>query len=288
MKLKPFPSLDDLRALDALARCGTIKGASEELSLTHGAVSRRISRMSKAIGKPITEAKGRSVKLTRAGQIMAEATSEALARIKTGIEEIQGSQSISALVVSCERSVAARWLIPRLSSFQESYPNDQIHLSVGGGTLNFSKEDVDVALRRIDFPIKPSWSITHIFDETMGPVAAPAIVSHYKSGSYIALGSKTREDGWNRWLQTHPELPKPSEIRFLDHHFLVAEAAIAGLGVGLLPRMIALDAVKNEQLVAPNGFDPDGSNYGLIIPTNRVTHPSLGKFQKWLTIIINC
>jgi DNA-binding transcriptional LysR family regulator len=288
MKLKPFPSLDDLRALDALARNGSVKGASEELSLTHGAVSRRISRISEAIGKPITEAKGRSVKLTKAGQIMAEATGEALARIKTGVEEIQGSRSISALVVSCERSVAARWLIPRLSSFQETYPNDPVHLSVGGGSLDFGKEGVDLALRRIDFPIKPSWSIAHIINEAMGPVAAPAIVSDYKSGNYIALGSKTREDGWDKWLQAHPQLPKPSEIRFLDHHFLVAEAAIASLGVGLLPRMIALDAVKNEQLVAPHGFNPDGSTYGLITPTNRVTHPSLRKFQEWLTTIINC
>lgn len=67
MNLNSLPSLDDLKALDALARCGSIKGASEELSLTHGAVSRRITRIGETIGKPIAEARGRGVQLTQAG-----------------------------------------------------------------------------------------------------------------------------------------------------------------------------------------------------------------------------
>ncbi|MGL1930907.1 MAG: LysR substrate-binding domain-containing protein [Desulfotalea sp.] len=282
MKLKNFPSLDDLKALDALARNESIKGASEELSLTHGAVSRRISHISESLGKPITEVKGRSVRLTKAGQIMAKATSEALAIIKAGIEEVQDSPYTNAMVISCEHSVAARWLISRLSSFQKAYPNDPVHISIGGGSLGFNKEGVDAAIRRIDFPIKPSWSITHLFDESMGPTVAPSIMHDYKTGNYIALGSKTREDEWGRWLKAHPKFPRPTEIRFLDHHFLVIEAAIAGLGVGLVPKIIALDTVKNGQLIAPHGFDPDGSTYGLITSNNREKHPSLSKFQYWL------
>ena len=122
----------------------------------------------------------------------------------------------------------------------------------------------------------------------MGPVVAPATISHYESGNYVALGSKTRKDGWDKWLQEHPDLPRPSEIRFLDHHFLVAEAAVAGLGVGLVPKLVAFDAVKNNQIVAPHGFDPDGSTYGLITPANQKSHPALKKIQDWLTTIITC
>lgn len=282
MNLKNYPYLDDLKALDALARRGSIKGASEELSLTHGAISRRIARIAETLGKPVTEANGRSVQLTQAGEIMAEATREAFARIKTGIDQVQEDQSTPALVVSCERSLAARWLIPRLGTFQETYPDDPVHLAVGGGSLDFRKEGVDVALRRIDFPINPSWTVTHLFDEEMGPVVTPGMVKSFDSGNYIALGSKTREEGWATWLESHPEAPRPSEIRFLDHHFLVAEAAIAGLGAGLIPRLIALDALNNGQLTAPVGFDQDGSSYGLIVSTKKESHPSLDLFHNWL------
>ncbi len=68
---------------------------------------------------------------------------------------------------------------------------------MGGGPLNFQKEGVDVALHRIDFPIKPSWTVTHLFDEEMGPVMAHSMVENFNSGKYTALGSKIREEGWD-------------------------------------------------------------------------------------------
>jgi len=45
---------------------------------------------------------------------------------------------------------------------------------------------------------------------------------------------------------------------------LIVEAAAAGLGVALSPRVLALDEVERGSLAAPAGFDPDGSQYGLI------------------------
>lgn len=285
MKRNYFPSLDDLQALDALARNGSIKAAAMELSLTHGAVSRRISRISETLAKQVTKPAGRGVKLTRAGKILAKATGDALAQIETAIQEIHSNAS-RPLVLSCERSIAARWLIPRLYEYQEAFPDDPVHLSVGGGHLEFKKEGVDLALRRIDFPIKPSWSVTRLADEAMGPVVSPDKLSDYMQGSYIALGSKTRKEAWDNWFQSHPHETEPLEIRMLDHHFLVAEAAVAGLGVGLVPELVALDAVKNKQLLAPKGFDTDGSTYGLITPSINEQHPSLQKFKDWLTKIV--
>ena len=44
----------------------------------------------------------------------------------------------SALVLSCEPSVAMRWLIPRLSGFQGAHPDIALHLSVGGGPVGVS------------------------------------------------------------------------------------------------------------------------------------------------------
>ncbi len=42
-----FPSLDDLRAFETVARLGSVRAAANELALTHGAISRRISKASK-------------------------------------------------------------------------------------------------------------------------------------------------------------------------------------------------------------------------------------------------
>jgi hypothetical protein len=57
---------------------------------------------------------------------------------------------------------------------------------------------------------------------------------------------------------------RPAEFHFHDHHFLIVEAASVGLGVALSPMVLAADNIDKERLIAPAGFDPDGSHYGLI------------------------
>jgi DNA-binding transcriptional LysR family regulator len=57
-------------------------------------------------------------------------------------------------------------------------------------------------------------------------------------------------------------VPRPTEIRFYDHHFLIVEAASAGLGVVLSPMVLATDDIDRERLIAPVGFDPDGATTG--------------------------
>ncbi|MEH0022572.1 MAG: LysR family transcriptional regulator [Desulfobacter sp.] len=283
MSQHQIPKFDDLMALEALFRSGTMQKAGEELFITHGAVSRRISRISNALGLPMTTAEGRGVRLTRAGRVMARATRDALSSIQTAVGSLQADDPHRPMVLSCERSIAARWLIPRLGDFQARYPDNTIHLSVGGGPLDFKKSEIDLALRRIDFQLEPSWEIFPLVDEAMGPVMAPGNTDCFTSGMYIALGSKTRKDGWERWFDANPDCPRPSDIRFLDHHFLVVEAAIAGLGVGLVPRLTVVDALKKQQLVAPSGFGPDGSYYGLISMEKNKSRSTADFFKKWLS-----
>jgi DNA-binding transcriptional LysR family regulator len=98
----------------------------------------------------------------------------------------------------------------------------------------------------------------------MGPIMSPQLAPAFAAGDYIALGSKTRPDAWSHWLSAHPSVHRPTEIRYYDHHFLIVEAASAGLGVALSPLVLATDDVDRERLIAPAGFDPDGSHYGLI------------------------
>ena len=93
---------------------------------------------------------------------------------------------------------------------------------------------------------------------------SPQLASAFASGKYIALGSKTRPDAWSRWLSSHSSVRRPKEIRFYDHHFLIVEAATAGLGVALSSWVLATDDIDRGRLIAPASFDPDESHYGLI------------------------
>jgi DNA-binding transcriptional LysR family regulator len=283
MKGTDISSLDDLRAFEATARLGSVRLAADSLSLTHGAVSRRISKLSGELGFRLFEKHGRGLRLTPAGQALNLTLGRFFGELAATVQTLRTATARqSTLVLSCEPSVAMRWLIPRLARFQAAHPDIALHLSVGGGPVEFDRERIDLAIRRLDFAIPESWKVQHLFAETVGPVMSPKLAPAFRRGEYIALGSKTRRTAWSQWLKTHPAVPRPAEIRYYDHHFLIVEAASAGLGVALSPFVLATDDLQKRRLVGPLGFDADGSRYGLVWQGRAELAGAALEFATWL------
>ncbi len=279
MKRSDIPSLDDLRAFETVARLGSVRAAANELSLTHGAVSRRIAKLAADLGLRLLEPHGRGVRLTPDGEKLAAVTGRAFGDIAHVLREIRTGSVREPIILSCERSLAMRWLIPRLSAFQDKYPDSEVHLSTGGGPLDFRRDRVTLAIRRLDFPVAPEWTIIRLMAEQVGPVMLPSMRQRFEAGDYVALGSRTRPLAWQLWLDMHPDAPKPRTTRLLDHHFLMVEAALGGLGVALAPKAIAADDARLE---APLGFDYDGTDYGLIHPKDAAVSEDVTALIDWL------
>ncbi|SCZ61289.1 DNA-binding transcriptional regulator, LysR family [Epibacterium ulvae] len=282
MKRSDIPSLDDLRAFASVARHGSIRGAADELALTHGAVSRRVAKLQRDLGLRLIEADGRGIAVTPAGKELGTSTVRAFAIISDTLASLQAGEDDGAVVISCERSIAMRWLIPRLSQFQDEHPEVRVHLSVGGGAFDFATEGTTLALRRMDFAVAPDLDVTYLADERMGPVMQAEMVAEFRAGHFIGLGSKTRPNAWDEWIRLNPDAPPPKELRLFDHHFLMAEAAASGLGVALAPQFVVMDDIDRNRLVAPFGFIADGSHYGLIQKKSDLQNTAAQKLAKWI------
>lgn len=277
-----MPSLDDLRAFAAVVRLGSVRAAATELALTHGAVSRRVSKLADDLKLQLLEPDGRGVRPTRDGSRLAEAATDALKGIAASLTEIRSSSDAQPIVLSCERSLAMRWLIPRLSDFQDRHPGIDVHLSTGGGALDFARDRITLAIRRLDFPLAPDWAVTTLTQEAVGPVMRPDLAQRFADGGYLALGSLTRPEAWKNWLVSRPDMPTPRDVRLYDHHFMMLEAAANGLGVALSPRIIAMDDIATGRLLAPAGFDKDGTSYGLIRPGGLEMTDNVRALEKWV------
>ena len=62
-----------MRAFEAVARLGSMRAAADALALTHGAVSRRVAKLSDDLGLELFEPAGRGLRLTAEGQALASA-----------------------------------------------------------------------------------------------------------------------------------------------------------------------------------------------------------------------
>ncbi len=282
MKRSEIPSLDDLRAFETVARLGSMRAAAQELALTHGAISRRVAKLGADVGLTLLVPQGRGIAITPDGQRLAEVASRALQDISDVLRDIRTASIRAPVILSCERSLATRWLIPRLSAFQDCHPDIEVHLSTGGGALDFRRENITIAIRRLDFPVEPDWTIIKLMPEQVGPVMLPAMRQRFDAGDYVALGSRTRPQAWQDWLDLHRDVPRPKAIQLLDHHFLIVEAALGGLGVALSPKAIVAD---DARLDAPLGFDADGTDYGLIYPRATPLTGEMSALIDWLTTL---
>lgn len=128
-----LPPLNTLRIFDVAARTLSFVKAAEELHVTHGAVSRQIRQLEEALGVELFQRRNRAVFLTDAGLALQAATSAAFAQLITAIGKLQSDEAGNVIVVSCEPTIAMKWLIPRLPRFQQAYPELQVHLYAAGG-----------------------------------------------------------------------------------------------------------------------------------------------------------
>jgi LysR family glycine cleavage system transcriptional activator len=280
--MRRLPALNSLRAFELAARHRSFTRAAKDLFVTHGAVSRQIAGLEAALGVRLFERRNRSVRLTVDGEVLSRAATNAFATLEQALERIGQRKEDRPLVVSCERSLAMRWLIPRLSAFQDAYPMIKLHLSTGGGAVDFEGEFLDLAIRRADFPLNPRWQITKLFDERIGPVCAPGQLSRLRAGQLPVLHTRTRPDAWSMWLDLSGQGPSAGEERTLEHFFLTVEAAAAGLGVAIGPESIVRDDIVSGRLVAPYGFIADGTSYVLIGRPSGDTDGRESVFSDWI------
>jgi DNA-binding transcriptional LysR family regulator len=276
-----LPPLNTLRVFEAAARHGSFVRAAQELHVTHGAVSRQIRLLEDSLGVALFERRNRAVFLTPAGEQLRAAAADAFSILTDSIDRIARRAASSTLVVSCEPTLAMRWLIPRLSRFQARHPHVQVHLFAAGGPIDFKRTGVDVAVRRNDFAWPAHVHAEPICDEWIGPVHAPSTDT---AARRRLLHTATRPDAWQTWWRVSG-LARPRgrlpEARY-EHFYLSLQAALAGQGVAIASRLMAGDDLRDGRLVAPEGFRRDGSAYCLLADAPIAPDSVAGAWLAWL------
>ena len=121
-----LPPLSSLRFFDAAARHGSFVKAADELHVTHSAISRQIRLLEEQIGIALFERRNRAVFLTLAGKKLYQTTSEIFAQLDKTLAELGSVVDSNVVSISCEPTIAMKWLIPRLTQFYQQFP----HLSL--------------------------------------------------------------------------------------------------------------------------------------------------------------
>ncbi|MFJ1574267.1 MULTISPECIES: LysR substrate-binding domain-containing protein [unclassified Pseudomonas] len=275
-----LPPLNTLRFFDVAAQTESFVRAAERLHVTHGAVSRQVRLLEQSLGVELFERRNRALFLTAAGRALQSTTQAIFEQIEDTVQRLQQPLQDNVLVLSCEPTIAMRWLIPRLPDFHAAHPDIQLQLVAAGGAVDFARSGIDLALRRDDFHWERTLHSVKICDEWMGPVCRAS--SQQAAQNPRLLHSRTRPKAWSDWHRLRGEGVRHRAGSEYEHFYLSIQAASAGLGLAMASALMVSDEIASGQLHAPAGFIADGSAYHLLSPQAFLPGCKRQRFADWV------
>ncbi len=278
--------LNGLRAVEAVARCGSLLRAAEELGVSPSAVSQQVGRTEKQIGRALFER-------TRDGLAPTELGARVAARLSAGFHELAQAVALAddstanTLVVSVAPAFASRWLVPRLSGLYAKHRELILRIDAATRLVDFHRSDVDLAVWMGD----GHWAGAQaelLLAQDIFPVCAPAVGARLKTIADLAnewaLHDESSLITWDRWFESVgaspvAQLPGAS---FTDP-ILCVEATIAGQGVMLAWQLLVADALADGRLVAPFGIAAgSGLGYYLVTAAGKQASRKVLAFKRWI------
>jgi DNA-binding transcriptional LysR family regulator len=278
-----LPQLSTLRVFEVAARHQNLLRAAEELNVTHGAVSKQVQALEADLGEPLFERRNRGVHLNERGKWLSAKLSEIFLEIDGTFQDFRAHTGPRPLIISCEPTLCLKLLIPSISDLKHETGLD-IRYMAAGGPIDFTRDHVDLAIRRNDFLIDNSLFIADLAEERMGPVASPAYFHQgvVRTERPDLLHAATRPKAWRDWKKRAAIPLKAKQDVSYEHHYLAIQAAEAGQGFALASvHMVARD-LHLERLRAPFGFLGDGTKYVALSPTGLASDPRKETFVNWL------
>ncbi len=287
-----LPSTSMLMALDAAARAGSFTAAARELNLTQGAISRQVSALEEQLDVVLFERAGKTVLLTEAGKIYAREIGVALQTIRNASLNAMTNPLSGILNLAILPTFGTRWLMPRFPSFLKEHPNITVNFVTKLTTFDFHEENLQAAIH-YGQPDWPDAISTFLMGEEVLPVCSPGFLeenplSHPGDLARLPLLQlTTRPDAWDNWFRSNKIDPPQEQGMAFEQFSIIAQAAVAGLGVALLPKfLIQSELDRKELVVILNMPTKSEDGYYLVTPADKSEHAPVTALREWLLNVV--
>ncbi len=279
--------LNGLRALEAVARLGSLQAAATELGVSIGAVSQQVIKAEAQLGHPVFQ------RLPK-GMMPLETARPMLARLTEGFRSLSEAVAIGRprdeklLTISVAPVFAARFLVHRLDRFTALHPDIRLRIDATTALADFVSDGVDLGIR-VGAGKWPGVDADLLLPQLVFPVCAPALADRLREPEDI-LDMPAIIDGramfsWDVWLRAAGLEGRQIKVRHVfNEASLCLDAVIAGEGVMLAFQTLAAYALKEGKLVEPLAIRAatEAGHY-FVTPAGMRQPPKVKAFHRWLT-----
>jgi len=277
--------LNSIRVFTEAARQGSFSGAARALKMTQGAVSQHVAALERFLGKALFTRAASLVTLNDAGRAYFDAVHEAVSTIEVATRQMtQRSGPGERLVVRTSLpTFASVVLIPLLPKF-DGLPAASVDVLTSLAAPD-AGERYDVLISR-DLAIAGAqqW---HLAREELICVGSPGLREAWgrqPMTNWPFIVASSRPDALAGWVAGQVPVGGPPRIvGVFAHYFLALPAAVAGVGLMVVPRQLVGELLRHGHLV-----EMPGARIGLQASYDAYVNPAspnpeaARRFCRWL------
>lgn len=286
MRLVQRLSMRQLRALVAVADCGSFTAAAHLLHVTQPAVSMQLKELEEIAGEVLVDGR-RQVHLTAAGEILVRQARIALEAIEMAELQLKAQRDMPAGTIEVAAITTSEYFVPYLlAEFSRRYPDVSFRLTVKNREtvhrlLRDQRADLAITgeppsglpLRRIPFAPHPLSFVAAPDHPLAGRERIPPSAL---AGERLLLreqGSGTRAH-LERFLRAaHVKAVRADE---LGSNETLKQAAMAGMGIAFLSHQcFAMELAAGRIVRLPVLGTPVVREWNVLVPEGRAPTPAM-------------
>ena len=235
--------------------------AAEHLGMDKSTISTKLSQLEADLGVRLLNRSTRSVNLTEAGAKYYEYCRQAveIAEEAESFSSSLGDEAVGLLRISASNNFSKVIIESAIKPFIDANPKVEVELIIEYRTADLVQENIDIAIRVGIGPLEDSSLIAQkVLTGGIGIYCAPSYIKKHGEIKSIDELNKSKiveftvpagpqitisKDGIS-----HKVIAKSKDFKTNDLE-TVKQASIAGLGVCILPKHSAKEALKSNELV---------------------------------------
>lgn len=290
---KRMPSTNALRAFETIMKKKSVKDAADEISLTPQAVRYQIKMLEELIGCELFIRNGNRLEPTLKAIELLGYITRSLDILEEGLNALDKDSNKLYLHVS--PYYANNILIPRLHEFTEQHPHIDLRISIGAENTDFDTKDIDIAIQW-GYGQWKGFQAETLLDDLKVITATPSLLEKQPITCPQDLMAHRLISPWVRntlWVDIFDILGTTQdmmseEFLYLHDNEAILKATLSGMGVGLVSKPEAVEAITAGVLIAPLGINilnqlPNHKipKFYIIRPSNKEESPLMKHFTQW-------
>ena len=250
--------------LTVLAEQGSYTAAATRLGVSKAAMSQRIAELERIAGVPLVQRTTRSVRLTEAGQRLVDQTRAAFEQISQSFAQVRDLAGApqGLLRVTAPVALARQQIVPLLPDFLRQYPQVRIELNLSDRLSSLATEGFDLAIRHTAHP--PDTHVAVALCATRSVLVAskaylrragtPQQPADLSAHNCLHYPRPQERPAWTFEPQGRTGSRERVTVQVAgslaaNNSEALRDAALAGLGIALLPDFSAQAALQAGKLV---------------------------------------